>query len=214
MKKLLYGFVFILFFGLFFSESFAHTEVTVQDYLVDVGWGEEPPVVGFRNFIFIKVLDLQNDNEGVVDAFQNIDASIRSGGATKDLDIIATDEPGVYHAKIIPTETGTIAIKLRGDLNGTVFDLQIPIEDVESTAVLEFPLKAGGGSSDQEVTSLKSAVTSIQSDVSELKSKLIGFDGSSERLDPQTAYNFGMIGMSTGVAGVVLGVFAVLRRNK
>ena len=118
MKKIVYGLIFFSFFGLFFSESFAHTEVTVEDYLVDVGWGEEPPVVGFRNFIFIKVLDLQNENAGIPDAFQNIDVTIRSGGATKDLDVIATAEPGIYHAKIIPTETGTIAVKLRGELNG------------------------------------------------------------------------------------------------
>ena len=198
---------------MFFSESFAHTEVTVEDYLVDVGWGEEPPVVSFRNFIFIKVLDLQNDRVGVSDAFQNIDVTIRSGGETKNLDVIATEEPGVYHAKIIPTETGTIAVKLRGELGGTNFDVQIPIEDIESTAVLEFPLKAGSGSSDQEITSLKSAIGSIQSDIAELKSKLSGFDSNSSQFDPEIAYNFGMIGMSTGVAGVVLAIFSVLRRN-
>ena len=97
---------------------------------------------------------------------------------------------------------------------GTNFDVQIPIEDVESTAVLEFPLKGGGSSSDQEITSLKNAVGSIQSDITELKSKMSEFDGNSSQFDPEMAYNFAMIGMSTGVAGVVLAVFSVLKRSK
>jgi len=48
-------------------------------------------------------------------------------------------------------------------------DVEIPVEDVESTAVLDFPLTSGL-SSDQDVPVLKRAVFSLQKDVSAIKS--------------------------------------------
>ncbi|KEQ56021.1 hypothetical protein AAA799E16_01962 [Marine Group I thaumarchaeote SCGC AAA799-E16] len=195
------------------ANAFAHTEVTVEDYVVDIGWGDEPPVVGFRNFIVIEILQ-EKDGEliKVPDAFQDLQAFARSGGASKELDIITDSESGAYHANIIPTKVGTIAIKLRGDISGTMVDIQVPIEDVEGTAVLDFPPTAGS-SSDQDIASIKNAINSFQSDMSEVKSKLSGINVNSNQFDSEFIYNFGVIGMATGIAGTVLAIFSILKRK-
>lgn len=206
-----------LFSSIFFSSisvnAYAHTEINIEDYVVDIGWGDEPPVVGFRNFIVIEVLQ-EKDGErvGVPDAFQDVQVFARSGGASKELDIIEDSEPGVYHANIIPTKVGTIAIKLRGDIAGTVVDVQVPVEDVEGTAVLDFP-PTTGSSSDQDIASMKNAINSLQSDISGIKSKISGINLDSNQFDSESAYNFGIIGMATGIAGTILAIFGVLKRK-
>ena len=61
------------------------------------------------------------------------------GGVTKVLDINSDPRPGNYFSKIIPTKTGSLVIELKGEINGVPVDVEIPIEDVETTAVLDFP---------------------------------------------------------------------------
>lgn len=191
----------------------AHTEVKIDDYIVDIGWGDEPPVVGFRNFIVISISQEEDGEKvGVGDAFQNIDVFAKSGGISKELDVIADSEPGFYNAKIIPTKIGTIVIQLRGELDGTIIDVQIPIEDVESTAILDFP-PTSGSSSDSDIVSMKNTMNSLQSDISEIKSTISGIDTDSGQFDSEDAYNFGMIGMATGIAGTFLAVISILKRK-
>ena len=88
----------------------------------------------------------------------------------------------------------------------------IPIEDVESTSVLDFPATSGS-SSGQEVVALKNAVTSLQKDVSSIKSQVGGIDTSSGNFDAEAAYNFGVFGMSLGAAGVILAIIAMVKRK-
>ena len=40
--------------GLGFLPAFGHTTVEVDPYAIEVGWGMEPPVEGFRNDLFLK----------------------------------------------------------------------------------------------------------------------------------------------------------------
>ena len=53
---------------------------------------------------------------------------------------------GHYYAKILPTKTGSISVKLVGELNGLPIDVVIPIEDVESQSLIEFPPTSGSSS--------------------------------------------------------------------
>ena len=156
--------------------------------------------------------DVDGASMGVNNAFKNLQASVISGGASKVLDINTDPRPGHYYAKIIPTKTGSLEIKLEGEINGIEVNDVIPIEDVESTSVLDFPATSGS-SSGQEVTALKNAVTSIQKDVSLIKSQVGGMDTSSGNFDVETAYNFGVFGVSLGAAGVILAIIAMVKRK-
>ena len=197
-----------------FSVAHGHTTVEVAPYEIEVGWGIEPPVVGFRNeFVFAISEPSENPGVkiGVKNAFKNLEATAQFGGISKTLDIASDPRPGHYFSNVIPTKTGSISIYLKGEINGIPVDIQIPIEDVETTAVLDFPPKTGS-SSDQDVSALKNAMSSLQEDVSELKSKLGGVNpNSNPNIGP--AYDFAVFGLSLGAAGVILAIIAMIKRK-
>jgi len=210
----LFAIVGLIALGFSFSFAYAHTTVEVGPYEIEVGWQDEPPVVGILNAITIDIRepgDVEGASMGVNNAFKNLQASIVSGGASKVLYINSDPRPGHYYAKIIPTKIGSLELKLEGEINGVKINNVIPIEDVESTSVLDFPATSGS-SSGQEVA-LKNAVTSLQKDVSSIKSQVGGIDTSSGNFDVETAYNFGVFGASLGAAGVILAIIAMIKRK-
>ena len=198
-----------------FASAYAHTTIEVGPYEIEAGWQDEPPIVGILNAITIDVRepgDVEGTSMGISNAFRNLEATVVYGGASKVLDINTDPRPGHYYAKIIPTKTGSLEVKLVGEINGIEINKVIPIEDVESTSVLDFPATSGS-SSGQEVTALKNAVTSMQKDVSLIKSQVGGIDTSSGNFDAETAYNFGVFGISLGAAGVILAIIAMIKRK-
>jgi hypothetical protein len=193
--------------------AYGHTTVEVEPYEIEVGWGVEPPVVGFRNQIVYEISESPSEGikTGIISAFKNLESTIKSGGASKVLDIDSDPRPGHYFSKIIPTKTGSMVIELKGEINGVLIDLEIPIEDVESTAVLNFPPTGAGGPTD--ITPIKNALSSVQKDVSEIKSKLGSVDTSAGEFNVETAYNFGVFGLSLGATGVILAIIAMIKRK-
>ena len=192
------------------APAFAHTTVEVEQYSIEAGWGIEPPVVGIRNDFVFKVTepgDSPGSFMGVKNAFSSLEATAVFGGASKVLDINSDMRPGYYYSSVIPTKTGSYAIDLKGQINDVATDIQIPIEDVESTAVLDFP-PTGGSSSDQDVAALKNAVSAIQQDISSIKSGsgiVTTSDGA--------AYDFAVFGLSIASAAIVLAIVALVKRK-
>ena len=141
-----------------------------------------------------------------------MDATVISGGATKILDINSDPRPGHYYAKIIPTKIGSMEVKIQGELNGTSIDVIVPIEDVESTSILDFPPTTSSASG-QEIGALKNALSSLQKDVSNIKSNVGDVSLTSDGISVESAYNFGVFGLSLGAAAVILAIIAMLRRK-
>ena len=123
----------------------------------------------------------------------------------KRLEINSDPRPGYYFADVIPTKTGSISVTLEGEINGISVDVDVPIEDVESTALLDFPPR--DSSSDQNVQALEAAITSIQTDIDNMQ------DGSNV-VATGAAYDFAVLGLSLGVVAVVLSVLALIRRPR
>ncbi len=212
MNYVLFAIVGLFALGFSFTFAYAHTTIQVDPYEIEVGWQDEPPVMGVLNSITIHIRepgDVEGVSTGITSAFKKLEASVVSGGASKVLDINVDPRPGHYYAKIIPTKTGSLQVKLKGEINGIKIDSVIPIEDVESTSILDFP-PASSSSSGQDVTALKNAVTSIQKDISLLKSQ---DDVTSTNTGDGTAYNFAVFGLSLGAAGVILAIIAMVKRK-
>ena len=192
------------------SPSFAHTSVDVESYKIEVGWKIEPPVIGIRNDIILKITesgDSEGSYKGVTSVFKNLEATVMYGGATKKIDINSDPRPGYYFSPIIPTKTGSYIMDLKGEISGTLVDIQIPIEDVESTSILDFPPFSGEGPVD--VTALKNAISSLQQDVSKLKSG----ETSVSSNDSGAAYDFAIFGLSIATAAIVLAIIALVKRK-
>jgi len=209
MKFIVASLIVLLFSIGIVSQAFAHTTREVEQYEIEVGWGTEPPVVGFRNDFVFQISEPGENpglKVGVTNAFKNLEVTAKYGGVTKILDIGSDPRPGHYLSHVIPTKTGSYSIHLKGEINGIPVDIEIPVEDVESTAVLDFPPTAGS-SSDQDVLALKSAVSSLQQDVSSLKS------GKGEVSSEGSAYDFAVMGLSIAAAAVILAIIALVKRK-
>jgi len=142
VKYALFTIMGLVVLGFSFTFAYAHTTIQVDPYEIEVGWQDEPPVVGILNAITIDVREpgsVEGVSTGITNAFKKLEASVVSGGASKVLDVNTDPRPGHYYAKIIPTKTGSLQLKLEGEINGVQIDTVIPIEDVESTSVLDFP---------------------------------------------------------------------------
>ena len=197
------------------SSAYAHTTIYIDKYEIEAGWGVEPPVVGLLNKITIDVGEsgeVKGATMGITNAFKNMQATVMSGGVSKVLDIAPEPQIGKYSAKIIPTKTGSMSVKIVGTLNGVEVDVVIPIEDVESTSILDFP-PTSGSSSAGEIGALKNALSSLQKDVSNIKSNVGDVSLTAGGVDIENAYNFAVFGLSLGVAAVILAIIAMLRRK-
>jgi len=209
MKFIALSLIALLFSTGIVSQAFAHTTREVEQYEIEVGWGIEPPVVGFRNDFVFQISEPGENSGlkvGVTNAFKNLEVTAKYGGVTKVLDIGSDPRPGHYLSHVIPTKIGSYSIHLKGEINGVPVDIEIPVEDVESTAVLDFPPTAGS-SSDQDVLALKSAVSSLQQDVSSLKS------GKGEASSEGSAYDFAVMGLSIAAAAIILAIIALVKRK-
>lgn len=191
-----------------FSSASAHKTVTVGQYDIEVGWRDEPPLVSQQNaIIFIITVD-EGDGvtSGVVNSFKDLQATVKSGSATKSLDILSDTKPGHYYAKIIPTRVGTLTVEIIGTLNGVEVNEEVAIEDVENINTLAFPPADVSGLPD--LAQLKNAMSSLQRDVAELKS------GSGTGNPVSSGSNdLALLSMALGAAGVVLAVIAMVKRK-
>ena len=215
MKKSFLFLSVILVSGFALPSAFAHTTIYIEQYEIEAGWGDEPPVVGLPNKVVIEVAESgakEGLRTGVTNAFKTMSATLISGGAEKELDINSDPRPGHYYAKILPTKTGSMSVKLVGEFNGIQVDAVIPIEDVESQSLIEFPLTSGSSSAG-EIGAVKNALSSLQKDVSNLKSNVGEVSLTAGGIDIQNAYNFGVFGLCLGAAGVIIAIIAMLRRK-
>ena len=209
VKIAIFGIIGLLFSIGMIAPSFAHTTVEVGEYKIEAGWGIEPPVVGIRNDIVFKITK-PGENEGtytgITSAFKNLEATVMYGGATKKIDINSDPRPGYYFSPVIPTKTGSYLMDMKGEISETIVDVQIPIEDVEPTAVLDFPPTSSEGTAD--VSALKNAISSLQQDVSKLKSgePTVSSNGGE-------AYDFAIFGLSIAAAAIILAIIALVKRK-
>ena len=209
VKIAVFGIIGLLFSIGMIAPSFAHTTVHIEQYEIEAGWGVEPPVVGIRNEFMLKVIE-RGEKEGtftgVTSAFKDVDVTAMFGGATKKIEVNSDPRPGYYFSPVIPTKTGTYMIELKGEIRGTPVDIKIPIEDVEPTAVLDFPPTSSEGAAD--VAALKNAISSLQQDVSKLKS------GETEvTSDGGAAYDFAIFGLSIAGVSIILAIIALVKRK-
>ena len=208
VKIATFGFIALLISVGMLTPSYAHTTVEVEQYKIEAGWGIEPPVVGIRNDIVFKITEsgeTEGTYRGITSAFQNLDATVMYGGASKTIDFSGDPKPGYYFSSIIPTKTGTYLMDLQGEIRDVTINVQIPIEDVESTSVLDFPPTSSEGSTD--VSALKNAIFSLQQDVSKLKS------GETSTSNGGAAYDFAIFGLSIAAAAIILAIIALIKRK-
>lgn len=205
------------------SPALAHEELCQNGICIVGGWVNEPPLVNQLNGIELTVTR-DSDGQPINNAVAQLDVSVKKGGQTKPLDPARQEEPGVYAATILPTQTGQYAVVMKGTIAGQAIDGQIEIEDVGDTARFNFPpANTGNGISTELIEQLQTVITDLSAQVDEAnitaeEAKTAAADAtesSSElKMAADRAYLFGIIGVGVGVAGIAIGVAALSRREK
>jgi hypothetical protein len=122
-----------------YSIVFAHESVTVGDYTVEIGWVNEPPLVGQQNAIVVNV-STTSDGQPVEDVAA-LTVTVSYGGQNKTLTLqpLGEDTPGQFVAPILPTVAGQYTINLGGKLGDTDVKVEVQPEEVQAADVLQFP---------------------------------------------------------------------------
>ena len=151
MKRLVIPTCLLVFIALVlnFQIVLAHESITVGDYTVEVGWLNEPPVVGQQNAIVVNV-STTSDKKPVEDV-SSLTVTISYGGQDKTLTLqpLGEDTSGQFIAPVLPTIPGQYTINLGGKLGNTDVKVDVQPEEVQSADVLQFPSGASGAVSNE-----------------------------------------------------------------
>ena len=125
-----------------FHPASAHTTVKAGNTDVEIGWTDEPPVVGQRNAIVVNVAGGKDAPD-----VSGLKVTLSYGPDSQDLTLqpLGEDTPGQYIAPIIPTRAGQYTVTLSGTLGGAaVNSVQVQPEEVATADTIQFPPLAAG----------------------------------------------------------------------
>ncbi len=171
------------------SVALAHTALKIGPYTVEVGWVDEPPIVGEKNAVFISITN--DDTSKPVEGVSALNVTVSTGGKERPLELrpLSEDQPGQYAADFIPTRRGTYTVKLSGQIEKTDVMTSTDIEEVVPASDLQFP------ESVPDTQTISQSVDQAQSAV-------------------RTANTTALIALVVGIIGVLLGGLALLRGRK
>ena len=235
--------LFVLIALLIFSFSnvkiaYAHTTKKFGNILLEIGWSNEPPLVGELNNAIIQVNQTsgKNTQTPVINALANMDIEVKYGGVTKPLDFVPSEQTeGLYNGQLIPTRVGSYSLVLNGTIqNQKIINAEIPLDLVESKQKLNFPDSGAFAGGTDTTTATGTAANNnigsqLQGIVSQLANDIDTTKGSIDTLAKTNAgtqkaiqdlkgttdrlYMIGLSGVGAGVAGIVIAAAALSRRN-
>ncbi len=204
----------------------AHITKVYGNYIVQVGWDDEPVYTGLMNAAQVTVKKGSGDSATpVINALKNMEVSVKYGSVTKPLDFLPSSVvDGQYHAVLIPTRVGTYSLVLKGDVENQAIDDEIPLDDVNSVDTLNFPSSADSSpDTSVNVNQMGAVVSQLTSDIEDAKNNA---DAASKSVSnvvqsfqqvkdtTDKLYMISMAGIGIGVAGVVIAVTAITRNKQ
>lgn len=204
----------------------AHITKVFGNYLVQVGWDNEPVYTGLENAAQVTVKKGSGDSaKPVINALKDMQISVKYGGVTKPLDFLPSAVvDGQYHAPLIPTRVGTYSLVFKGNVEDQTIDTEIPLDDVASIDALNFPSSTGSSSDNSaSVGQISSLANQLTNDIEEAKnsadiaSKNVANVGQSFQEIKDTTdklYMISMTGVGIGIAGIVIAVIAITRSKQ
>ena len=211
---------------------YAHISTTIGNFTVEVGWSNEPPLVGEINNAIVQVnKGTESNSTPVRNALAEMYILVKYGGVTKTLDFKPSEESaGLYQAEMIPTRLGSYSLLLNGTLQGqNIVNAEIPLDDVESKQKLSFP---DSGNLDED-TNITTSTSSIGAEVERILSQLTNdIDVTKDDMDTlakndanmeksfqdvkktaDRSYLVAMTGFGVGVAGIIIAAVAFSRKS-
>src|SRR5688572_24436538 len=154
------------FFAFSPGPALAHEEMCQNGICIVGGWVNEPPLVGQLNGIELEITR-ESDGQPITNAIAQLDVSVKKGTPTRSLDLQPQEEPGIYAAAILPTQTWQYAVVMRGTIAGQAINGQVEIEDVGDTAVFNFPPSADNPLDPEVLAQLQTVIADLAAQVDE-----------------------------------------------
>lgn len=204
----------------------AHITKVFGNYLVEVGWDNEPVYTGLVNAVQVTIKKGSGDSaKPVINALQNMQISVKYGGVTKPLDFLPSSTvDGQYDAPLIPTRVGTYILVFKGTVESQEIDTEISLDDVASVDALNFPSSTSSSTDNSaSVSQISSLANQLTNDIEEAKSsadaaaKSVSNVAQSFQEVKDTTdklYMISMTGVGIGIAGIVIAVIAINKNKK
>jgi hypothetical protein len=201
----------------------AHITKVFGNYIVSVGWQNEPTYAGLLNSPIVEVKKGSGDSaKPVINALANMQISIKYGSVTKQLDFVPDNTvDGQYISPLIPTRVGTYSLIMKGTIEDQSIDTEILLDDVASVDTLNFPPSSSADTSN--IGQVSTIINQLTSDIEDAKSSAnsaaqsvanVGKSFQEVKDATDKLYMISMAGIGIGVAGIVIAVFAISRKGE
>jgi len=178
------------------TSALAHAEIDVGDgqYVMEVGFRDEPAYVGLLNALTLTVEQYATGGtEPVNDLAATLSAEVSREGQVMSLPLVPAGE-GEYEAVFLPTATGDYTFRISGTIGEATVDESVTsgpttFNSVEPLSAIAFPQSL------PDPVQLQSAVADANAAAS-------------------TARTLGVAGVIAGVLGLILGGLALARSRQ
>src|SRR5690348_6041417 len=149
----------------------AHITKVFGNYLVEIGWDNEPAYTGLANGAQVTIKKGSGDTaQPVINALKDLQISIKYGTITKPLDFLPSSTvDGQYDSVLIPTKVGTYTLVFSGTVEGQTINGEIPLDDVASVDSLNFPPSSGSSSDTTNMGQVGTLINQLTSDIEDAK---------------------------------------------
>jgi hypothetical protein len=169
--------------------AWAHAAVDSGSYHFEVGWVNEPVIVGERNALDLFVAPKDHPDQGLAGVEATLQFTVEYGGVNQSYDLVPVEnEPGHYSAVFIPTRLGQYTFHLTGQIKDEKIDVSVKPEEVVAAGKLDFPEALPA--------------------VADLQAQLAAAQGQTN-----TALLVGISGLAFGLIGLAVALYVLLKRK-
>jgi hypothetical protein len=119
----------------------AHQTVSAGPYDIEIGWLDEPPILGQMNAVVMNLSARAGSTSAVPADISGLTLTVSYGGQSKILTLqpLGEDTPGQFMAPLLPTVAGLYTVDVTGRLGTTDVKVEVQPEEVQPAEAVQFP---------------------------------------------------------------------------